>query len=72
MSVDKLSDQYARDMLRQGNLTGLFMKAGIVAFPEVDDEGVYSEDTMMVSFEDPVIEGNTLTFTLVTKDWTSE
>ena len=66
-------DQGMMDHLRQGNLVGHLWQKGVIANPVYeDDEVTYTADTLQVRMADPINEGKTLCFTLVTKEWRTE
>ncbi len=66
-----MDNEMINSYLRQGNLVGYLWSQGMQVRPLVDDEGNYSLDTIELTFEDPLKDGDLLTFTLVTKEWVS-
>ena len=66
-------EQGMMDHLRQGNLVGHLWQKGVIANPLYEDDGTtYMVDTMQVRMPDPINDGKTLCFTLVTKEWRTE
>ena len=64
-------DEWMNDHVRQGMLMGHLVQKGVAVTPVMED-GNYSHDEIEVSMVDPLVDGNTLTFTLVTKHWKSK
>jgi len=69
--IDMPDDEWLETHMKQGILIGKLALAGLIVVPVMVGDN-YSHDEIEVKMDDPLIEGNILTFTLVTKHWKSE